>query len=240
MEAIATQLKEYQSYKDRFKGERLFVCGNAPSIAEQYPLLEGEHTFAFNHFGLWDGMPFPPTFYGVGDWDIPAEWENPYVGVGWAGITGSLGGEMDKFYLREKEDPAATELDWTFVPIWPKTFYKDLMFTAPFQQEPPFGAGASTPINLGVQMGAYMGFDPIYLLGIEFGPRNTAVWGDSEEGKRLLSLKPDLPYNPSFLDGTNDAFYHLSARGIRLVNCTSSGRIHSTPVPYQDLAEVLA
>ena len=235
--AETTTTKDYKHYRDRFKGSRLFVCGNAPSVAEQYPLLRDEFTFAFNHFGLWNGMSFPPTFYGVGDWDCPSEWDNPYKGTGWNDIATSIGGQ-DRFYLREKEDPEAE--DWVWVPIWPKTFVGGLMFTADFQQEPPFGAGASTPVNLGVQMGAYMGFNPIYLLGVEFGSRDTAVWGDSEEGRRLLELKPHRPYNPSFLDGVNDAFYHLQARDIELINCTPSGRLHATAVPYKDLGDVLA
>jgi hypothetical protein len=235
--AVQSERKTVAWYKDRFKGQRLFVCGNAPSIAAQYPLLREENTFAFNHFGLWDAVPFPPTFYGIGDWDNAVAWDNPYRGLGWEAVA-QPNPSQPCFYLREKEDARATEQGWVWIPMWPKTFYQGLMFTAPFQVEPPFGAGGSTPINLGVQLGAYMGFNPIYLLGVEFGSRNEAVWGDSEEGKRLLALKPDKPYNPAFLDGVTDAVQELRKRRIQLINCTEESTLRGRML-YTDLSEVL-
>lgn len=237
--ATKTKTDVVEFYKDLFLGQRLFVCGNAPSIKDQYPLLKDRHTFAFNHFGLWDAMPFPPTFYGIGDWDNRVEWPNPYRGLGWTDVAPRRA-NPHRFYLREHEDLDGKRMGWVWIPMWRKAFYQGLMFTAPFRDGPPFGAGGSTPINLGVQFGAYMGFNPIYLLGVEFGSRAEAVWGDSEEGKRVLALKPDTPYNPAFLDGLADAYRHLDARGISLVNCTESGKVRDeSPLPYQDLREVL-
>jgi len=230
--------KDCTEYKGQFTGERLFVCGNAPSVAKQYPMLRDEYTFAFSHFGLWEAMPFVPTFYGIGDWESTG-WHHPYEGLNWDKLVAPLA-PCAKFYLREQESSGAKSLGWTWVPMMQKKKRKGILTPASFQDEPPFGHGASAPINLGAQLGAYMGFNPIYLLGIEFGRHYEAVWGDSVEGHDLLATKPRSSFDPGFVSQTAVAFRHLQKRGIALINCTPSGKlVEQAILPSQSLEEVL-
>lgn len=61
--------KEWQQVKNKYKGKRVFLIGNGPSLnkTELY-LLKDEYTFCFNHFNLFfDRLHWTPSFYSITD-----------------------------------------------------------------------------------------------------------------------------------------------------------------------------
>ena len=62
-------LKKWDRIKNRYKGNRVFLIGNGPSLnnTELY-LLKNEYTICFNHFDLFfERINWTPTFYSVTD-----------------------------------------------------------------------------------------------------------------------------------------------------------------------------
>ena len=62
-------LKKWDRIKNKYKGNRVFLIGNGPSLnnTELY-LLKNEYTICFNHFDLFfERINWTPTFYSVTD-----------------------------------------------------------------------------------------------------------------------------------------------------------------------------
>lgn len=201
-------------YKDRYKGERLFVCGNAPSLAEAYPLLKDEYTFGCNYIFLWDELPFPPTFYGVTEpRDRPIRWEHS--------DDLSKGKVQHRFYMsREKIEDERSD-GWTWLPKWKH------MQESGCLEEPPFATALTTPINIGVQFGIYMGFQEINVVGVEFSHYRDHMYSLDENGPDYGYLKSNSQFNPGRNDTMTLNFIDcgkvLAKRGGVLRNCTPHG-----------------
>ena len=151
--------KTHDSLKEihnRYLGERLFVFGTGPSLLgmDQKLLfkLGDEFTFATNKLFKWRDMPFNPQFHALSEAeDMPHLFEYAKTTYQFACHWGPI-----------------KQTGWTWVPkaedgvcIWTHGM-QGLGDTLS-----PLPSGASTPITAGVQLGAWMGFDPIYLLGCD-------------------------------------------------------------------------
>lgn len=198
----------YKDYKGLFKGESLFVCGNAPSLAQYYPELENYYTFTCNHINLWKERPFASTFYGVtepmhyGRWELKQE---------------SSKGSEHKFALSINR-PEPWQSDWTWLPKFSGAgiSQEGLSLNAPFR------TGANTPLNIGIQFGVYMGFANIYLIGIELSDFNEHVYpkpGNDRIGKSKYDLRHLIP-------GYNIGHYDAALAGTHVWNCTKHGAIY--------------
>ena len=225
---------EYGDLKDAYAGKRLFVCGNAPSVAEAYPLLEHEVTFCCNWFSLWKDAPFEPSIYGLTE---PMNW-------GWDDRKRMAEGVALKLCLSMKPPPDEED-DWVWLPKAQPGKREDMLQGAGLAHDAPFRTGANTPMNIGVQFAIYMGFTEIYLVGIELpqGHKNrNAVYGDvlQEQGfYKDVSVKP--VYNVPFLvEGYDRCLSDIQQMGRKLVNCTPTGLFRqNTKVPFVSLEEVL-
>lgn len=65
-------LAALRAMKDRYRGERIFVIGNRPSLNRTpLHLLEDEYTFGVNRICLlFDRISWRPTFYTTVDWRV--------------------------------------------------------------------------------------------------------------------------------------------------------------------------
>ncbi len=63
------------SLKNKYKGERIFLIGNGPSLNKTpLELLEDEYTFGVNRiYLLFDRINWRPTFYTVNDWEVGSD-----------------------------------------------------------------------------------------------------------------------------------------------------------------------
>jgi len=224
----------HEDYRDLFQGERLFVCGNGPSLAQAYPLLRGEpYVFGCNWLSLWRDLPFPPLFYGLTE---PME-------RGYEDRVAMAEGAAHRFILSKERPPEDPK--WTWLPKFHPHNRDEMIQGRGLSSEAPFRTGANTLLNIGVQFGAYMGFKEIYLLGLELpecAAHTVEHVYDRDADHRFYKdprLKPQFVLD--FLNqGYERAWRDLGEQGRTLVNCTPVGEFRErTRIPYRPLEEVL-
>lgn len=148
------------SMKDKYKGERIFIIGNGPSINRTpLHLLKNEYTFGVNRiYLLYDRIKWKPSFYTALDWRVV-----PDVAREINALTGSTFFFEERFrgLLREGDDVYY----YTHGPA-PSDRPEDKAFS----HDMSHGVrGAGSVIGTAVQIAFHLGFDPIYLIGCDLG-----------------------------------------------------------------------
>jgi hypothetical protein len=147
-----------KSLIDSYKGNRIFIIGNGPSLKRtNLALLKGEYTFGVNRiYLLYDRIKWKPTFYTALDWRVV-----PDIAHEINGLTGSTFFFEERFrgLLREGDDVC---------------FYTHL--AAKQREKNSFSfditegvRGAGSVVGSAIQIAYYMGFSPIYLIGCDLG-----------------------------------------------------------------------
>lgn len=147
------------SLKDKYKGERIFIIGNGPSLNKtDLKKLENEYTFATNRFFLmYEKINWKPTFYTCVDRRVVCDIFSEING-----LTGSLfffdetfrglyreGGDVFFFNQRLR---AGDELEKKFSFDIPTVLYN-----------------GNTVLYYAYQLAHYMGFSEVYLIGCDLG-----------------------------------------------------------------------
>ena len=191
LEVPKPDLDRLRSLKDKFKGERIFVMGNGPSLNNtNLEFLKNEYTFGVNRvYLLGDRISWKPTFYTANDWRVV-----PDIASDINALTGST------FFFEESFRGILREGNDTY-------FYRHCAADPNHPEETSFGheatrgiRGAGSVVGTAVQLAAYMGFNPIYLIGCDLGYKvlNTVEQeGDDKFGNGvkllLTSTKDDDP-----------------------------------------------
>ncbi len=183
--------KAMAKFKDRFKGERCFIIGNGPSLKKtDMALLRGEYTFGVNGlFYMTDQNGFRPSFYVVED--------NHVVEDNLARIN-SYQAEA-KFFPDKYAGVVEADVSTHFLPTdW--YFYWE---SSPHYAKPRFSHELTETIYTGqtvtylnLQLAHYMGFDEVYIVGLDFSyqiPRNDPVsgWSITSQGDDPNHFHPD-------------------------------------------------
>ena len=226
-----------RSLKDKFKGERIFILGNGPSLNKiDFNKLIGEFTFAVNRIYLiFERTPWRPTFYTINDWEVGPD--------------------------NVKE---INVLDDAIIKFIPKRFKglfegKNLYHYNSRHNIPPekhfsydLEKGAvlgGTVLTLPIQIAYYMGFEEIYLIGVD--ANFTVLDTVSQSGTResidgvkqfLKSTKDDDPnhFDPRYF-GKNKRWHHpemdvmingfthckeaVELKGRKIYNATIGGKL---------------
>jgi hypothetical protein len=216
------QPPEVLALHNAYKGERLFVLGTGPSLREM-PLealsrLEGEHTFSTNKLALWLDLPFDPMFHGLSEHEDMSRLTDDLYDIG----------EEERFAC------AWAPIDvpgWQWVAKAPDSvnIWTDGMVGLG-DDLPPLPSAASTPITLGVQLGAWMGFDPIYLLGCD----------NTTSGQVFANVARPSPHPEWTRMSAGRCHEALGATGRKLIDCTPGGELNRLGfLQYHSLEEVL-
>lgn len=183
-----------EQFKNKYKGKRLFVIGNGPSLLNT-PLdqLAGEYTFAMNRVSmLYETTKWRPTFFLCTTTNInQPEWEKDIlqtVGLGidtfvWDDLMGHFTGYGNVYPLNCKNGTEVVNHapdDWWSYDVT--------------RRVTKFG----TSMIVALQIATYMGFNPIYIVGADLGFK----------AQRLAKLKKVLSYIP-FFKGTNQDLNHF-------------------------------
>lgn len=229
-----------RSLKDRYKGNRIFIIGNGPSL-NRTPLryLENEYTFAFNRaYLLYDRIKWRPTFYTALDWRVV-----PDVAREINGLTGSTFFFEERFrgILREGEDV----FHYTHG-MPPGTTGNERIFSTDISTGL---RGAGSVVGAGIQLAFYMGFDPIYLIGCDLGYKVTETVQQEGEDRfgngvklHLTSTQDDDQnhFDPRYfgagrrwhdpnvkrmVDGHKQCRTGIEAAGRRIYNATVGGEL---------------
>jgi hypothetical protein len=151
-------LQKWASLKGKYQGKRIFLIGNGPSL-NQMPLylLENEYTMAFNRFNLmFERLNWLPDFYMVtDDLVIKDMYEQinkeilPVVSYAFFPDIHPSNVEFDK-YIEHRENVCWLNTD-----------------SPEFSDDLPHCGINKTVVNAAIQVAAFLGFDDIYLLGVD-------------------------------------------------------------------------
>lgn len=158
------QRSEIIRYKDIYKGKRIFVIGNGPSLKiEDLDKLHeyGEICIAANRmYKVYDETPFRPNYLCFSDVRVIKDCEEDIKH-----LTGEIiiSDRFDNLIEGVQYIHAICE---PFYPFYPG-FSNDLTWG--------FYDGYTVTYDIGIQLAAYMGASEIYLLGVDFNFTNNVT-----------------------------------------------------------------
>ncbi|GHU63233.1 hypothetical protein FACS1894123_05600 [Bacteroidia bacterium] len=227
-------IEKWKLVKNKYKGKRIFLIGNGPSLNETpLYLLKDEFTMCFNRFGLmFERLNWLPNFYVV----------------------------VDDLVVKDTSE----EINSTILPIVDMAFFPDIHpsnveFTKYISHTPnvywfnsdkpdfsdnlPFCGINKTVVNAGIQIAAYLGFSEIYLLGVDmtFGDHKVKRiskrnWQSTENDPNHFDpryfSKGRKYHNPTveeMLKRFDQARIFFDARGVNIYNAGVGGRLEAFP-----------
>lgn len=227
--------------KNRFKGERIFIIGNGPSINKMpLHLLKDEFTFGVNRiYLLYDKITWRPTFYTANDWRVV-----PDVADEINALTGSTFFFDQRFRGLLREGPDVYFYDHAGAPSAATAAERG------FSYDLSVGArGAGSVVGSAIQIAFHLGFDPIYLIGCDLGYRvldSVIQEGVDRFGNgvklHLTSTRDDDPnhFDPSYfgsgrrwhdpnvkrmVEGHQQCRLGIESAGRRIYNATVGGEL---------------
>ena len=223
-------LDKWAKLKNKYKGERIFIIGNGPSLNKMpFFLLENEYTFAFNRFNLmFERLNWVPDFYMV----------------------------TDDLVIQDMYEQINNEI----LPVVPYAFFPDIhpsnvdftKFINPldnvywintdkpeFRDDLPNCGINKTVVNAAIQISAFLGFTEIYLIGVDmtFADHkvkkvNSRDWEASENDPNHFDpryfgkgLKYHNPTVHEMLEKFRLARLFFDARGNKIFNATEGGKL---------------
>jgi hypothetical protein len=175
-------LKKWNNLHNKYKGKRVFLIGNGPSL-NQTPLylLKDEYTMTFNHFDLMlERLNWNPDFYMLVDAVVAQDSKKEIELM----VSKSKYSFFPDYHKTEHVDFSK------FVPESEKVCY---MVPVPwsFSTKLPFIGSRGSVIFEGFQVLAYLGFSEIYFLGVDM---NYVIHTNTESiGNAIKSKEDDDP-----------------------------------------------
>jgi hypothetical protein len=206
---------ELAELKGKYSG-RIFIFGTGQSLIKQLPLLHRmnrEVTFCCNRIHQWDSLPFTPTYFSC------------------------------EYHMRKRVSPVPSCKEIRFMTYRSKEKHlddgnwvhvgKQKKRIGCFDNDPEYVCAAlGTSVGVDAQLAAWMGYDPIYLLGVDHAP-NTGY-----------CFQPDAERTFFFGDKVSQQWAKLreifSRAGHHIYDCTPMGGLNQNgTLEYRDLEEVL-
>ena len=230
-------------FKDKYKGKRCYILGNAPSLAKHdLSLLANEHVFVVNSFYLHEQIKtIKPEFYVFAD---PSYWDvnNPEVLEIWKELGSKTHGLGINYLVsvRVKDTPVIKLLDQSGV------YFVDI--SLPFYPGSPYKFDMTMPVNgtqnslgLCMQYAIYMGFEEIYLLGADHdwltNYKIVNHFYDASQVKlKMVVDARQIPYHV-WATGTSQIFWeynqikqYANSRGVQIYNASEAGVLDVFPL----------
>lgn len=230
--------RRLKSLQDKYWGKRIFIMGSGPSL-NRTPLekLSGEFTFGVNRvYLLFDRIDWRPTFYTVVDWRVGPDCADEINDL--RGMTFFFP-ERFRGLLREAEDV-----------YWYWHGPAEDRAQALFADDMSGGIrGAGSVTGSAIQIAYHMGFDPIYLIGVDADYKIRASVKQSGPDRfgdgillHLESTADDDPshfdpryfgkgrrwHNPNvprMIEGFQNCKIAVEAQGRRIYNATVGGKL---------------
>ncbi len=151
-------LDKWKLLKDKYKGERIFIIGNGPSL-NKMPLycLKYEYTMCFNRFNLFfERLNWKPDFYVAAD-DLVIKDSHKEIN------TEILPNVQYAFF----PDIHPSNLEVTNYIENRQNVNWYIADKPEFRADLPNCGNNKTVVNAGLQIAAFLGFSEIYLIGID-------------------------------------------------------------------------
>ncbi len=192
------KLRRWRELKDVHKGHRAFLVGNGPSLNRTpLHLLQDEFTLCFNRFNLMlERLPWTPTMYMCVDervaQDTAVECNELVQTARYAFFPDIHPSGMDfREFIGDAANVFWLSLDWG-------GFYQDL----------PYVGLGGTVANTGLQVLCFMGFSPIYLVGVDmdYKDHKTAIKHDQRNWTSAFDDDPNH-FDPRYF-GKGRAYHY--------------------------------
>jgi hypothetical protein len=195
---IEPDFERWTRIKDSYKGKRAFLIGNGPSLNSMpLYLLRNEFTIGFNRINLLEErLDWLPTFYATIDdrvlLDSVHEISNDLSRYKYVFLP-----DLHPYNINfRKKFPPTDNLLWLFLD------------KLEFSSNLPYAGINKTVANVGLQILAYMGFSPIYIIGVDL------EYSDHKTVQKLnkrdwVSSQDDDPnhFDPRYF-GKGRAYHH--------------------------------
>lgn len=222
-----------RSYQRRFAGERCFIIGNGPSLCvEDLDALQGEYTFASNRiFTLYNRTDWRPTFFAAQDEEVIRS-------------------------IRPQLQEAVRQSEAAFLPMAmygscrealaaeDQVVWMPLRFVPPRRNRYRFATDLSKEVIEGLtityscmQLAAYMGFQEIYLLGVDHSygvavdndgrviSQDTSTADHFADAGQVAIENRNLPKIVEMTRAYNSAEQFSKEGGFRIYNATRGGKL---------------
>lgn len=224
--------KRLEALRNIYKGKRCFIIGNGPSLTvEDLEALKGEATFAANRiYRLYEETDWRPTFWMCVD---------PYILKADCDKIEKLPGIRFVSDMAEKEGIQASDTLYMIHNHQPYRInkYSDKI-NVPFSEDVSkwFEAGETVTYNA-IQLAVYMGFQEIYLLGVDHN------YSQKMDAKGRLQIDKSVhdyfgnvkteKFNIQNYPISTKAYYrareYTQAHGQRIFNATRGGKLEVFP-----------
>ena len=201
----------------------IFVIGNGPSL-NNYDLsqLAGKHTFACNRFYLYKGLTWTPTYYTVADEGVLFDY--------WDEVMGYAEKAERSFF--PAVHPQGMEVK-PLVNLPNVTFYE--LTWGGFYMDDGFKVGLNgTVANVMIQLAYKLGYENIYLLGVDMNYTVNGTMTMDSNGRDMYSHGDDPNhFDPNYFGDGHHFHYpkvdlmierlgwlnrQLAERGVKLYN----------------------
>lgn len=181
------QKNKWKALKNKYRGERVFLIGNGPSLNETpLYLLKNEKIMCFNRFHLMlEKVNWTPDFYTIVDNlvldDLLDEFENVLDNAKEIFIP-AVHIQGDVFVNRiDKNNP---KINW----------FRHKLFGSDFSTKLPYVIGGGTVIFEGFQILKYLGFSEIVMIGVDMNYKiHKTVRVTKTKTNNIQSLLDDDP-----------------------------------------------
>lgn len=226
--------KRIKEFKDKYVGRRCFFIGNGPSLkAEDLAMLHnhGEVTFAFNRiYNIFDQTPWRPTYYISQDekmlqgcQDIVDNLELPvkFIPI-----------QLKWYHGIDIHDAIYFNVNWQKLDN-----LSDYLFSDDAAHEIYC---ASTGMYSAAQLAVYMGFQQIYLIGVDhhfrISQNNKGEIVVDEKAQDYFTEKYNQDKQNLYIPNTEKSTLtyiamkeHCSQRNIQVYNATRGGKLEIFP-----------
>jgi hypothetical protein len=230
--------KRLQRLKDIYKGKRIFIIGNGPSL-NRTPLieLENEFTFAVNRFYLlFHKIKWRPTFYTTHDWRfIPDNVEE-------------INALKDMIFFFPENFRNLLRNGSDVFWYWSKnSYHHNEYFSYDITNGVVLGG---TIMFIAIQIARYLGFDPIYLIGVDADYKiqetvkqegrvlddGNKFYLESTQDDDINHFDPKYfgkdrkwhhPHVPTMVKGFEQCHRAITTAGGRIYNATIGGKLEA-------------
>ena len=229
-------IQRWRLLKDQFKDKRVFLIGNGPSLNKTpLHLLKHEYTMCFNRFNLmFERLDWLPTFYCNIDDRVLLDMKDE--------INGIIGESFQYIFM-----PDIHPYNINFKKIIENNdkIYWLYLEKLPFTQKLPYCGINKTVASVGLQILAYMGFNPIYLIGMDLDYKDH-ISAHKNNSRNRTSTSDDDPnhFDPRYF-GQGRGYHHprleetfvrlkegkefFDKRGVKIFNATIGGKLEVFP-----------
>jgi hypothetical protein len=211
-----------EALHNKYVGEPLYVLATGPSmkkLGDGINVLADKYTFGVNYLMKMQSLKFVPTFYGASEIDFM-----PYVDPLVRDFT-----HQPKFLSSMW---ATDQPGWTWIYLHYLRDMRERWFAGLDENFHWAANGWGVVFDCAVQVGCWMGFDPIYLLGVDATNFGHGYIDDDDPSDRQRKRTETTVLCAEIACGI------MEGRGRSLINLTEGGNLTIPRMTLQEALEV--